>query len=76
MNTLLPNPPSTSHPNWKLYPQINHMVRVEKYGIHIGQPISVDEMYISFQVRHKDNQRVTYKKGGDVFLVDALCAEG
>ena len=43
------------------------MVRVGKYGIHIGQSISVDEMDISFQGGHKDEQRVTYKKGGDGF---------
>ena len=52
------------------------MMRVAKYYIHIGQSISVDEMDISFQGRHKDKQRVTYKKGGDGFLVDDICAEG
>ena len=52
------------------------MMRVAKYGIHIGQLISVDEMDIIFQGRHKDKQRVTYKNGGDGFLVDDLCAEG
>ena len=72
---LLPTPPSTSHPNWKLDPMLKHMMRVAKYGIHIDQPISIDEMDISFQGRHKDKQRVTYKKGGDCFLVDDLCAE-
>ena len=76
MIPLLPNPPYTSHTNWKLDPLLKHMMRVTKYGIHIGQPISVDEMDISFQGRHKYKQRVTYKKGGGVFLVDAFCAEG
>ena len=52
------------------------MMRVAKYGIHIGQSIYVDEMDISFQGRHKDKQSVTYKKGEDVFLVDDPCAEG
>ena len=63
-------------PNWKLDPLLNQMMRVAKYGIHIGKSISVDEMDISFQGRHKDKQRVTYKKGGDGFLVDDLCTEG
>ena len=49
---------------------------VATYGIHIGQPVSIDEMDISFQGLHNDKQRVTYKKGGDGFLVDDLCAEG
>ena len=48
------------------------MMRVAKYGIHIGQSISVDKMDIRFQGRHKDKKKVTYKKGGDEFLVDAL----
>ena len=59
VSPLLPTPPSTSHPNWKLDPLLKHMMRVEKYGIHIGQSISVDEMYIIFQGRHTDKQRVT-----------------
>ena len=52
------------------------MMRVEKDGINIGWSISVDEMDTIFQGQHKDKQRVTYKKGGDGFLMDALCAEG
>ena len=50
VSTLIPTPPSTSHPNRKLEPLLRHMIRVAKYGIHIGQSISVDEMDISFQV--------------------------
>ena len=52
------------------------MMRVEKDGINIVQSISVDKMDCSFQGKHKYKQRVIYKKGGDGFLVDALCAEG
>ena len=44
-------------------------MRVAKYGIHISQSISVDEMDISFQGQHKDKQRVAYKKGGDGFFI-------
>ena len=33
-------------------------------------------MDTSFQGQHKDKQRVIYKKGGDGFLVDAMCAVG
>ena len=76
MSPLLPTPLSTSHPNYKLDPLLKHMMRVAKDGIHISQSISVDEMDISFQVRHKDKQRVTYKKGGYGFLVDDMCTEG
>ena len=76
VSPLLPTPPSTSHPNWKLDPLLKHMMQVAKDGIHIGQSISVDEMDNSFQGRHKDKQSMTYKKVGDGFLLDALCAEG
>ena len=67
VSPLLLTPPSTYHPNWKLDPLLKHMMQVAKDGIHIGQSISVDEMDISFQNRHKDKQRVTYKKGGNGF---------
>ena len=46
---VLPTPPSTSHPKWKLDSLLKHMMRVPKDGINIGQSISVDEMDISFQ---------------------------
>ena len=52
------------------------MMRVGKDGINIGQLISVGEMDIGFQGRHKAKHRVRYKKVGDGFLVDSLCAEG
>ena len=52
------------------------MMRVKKYGIHIGQSVSIDDMDISFQGLHKDKQKVTHKKGGGGFSVHSLCAEG
>ena len=52
------------------------MMRVSKECIYIGCNISVDEQDIGFQGRHRDKQRVTFKKVGDGFLVDALCADG
>ena len=51
------------------------MRRVSQDAIHIGRYISINEQDIVFQDRHKDKQRVTFKKAGDGFLVDALCAE-
>ena len=52
------------------------MMRVKKYGINIKQSISVDEMDTGFQGWHKNKQRVNYKKVGDGFLVDDMCAFG
>ena len=76
VSSLLPTPPYTSHPNWRLDPLLKHMMWVAENGTNIGQSISVDEMYIGFQGQHKDKQRVSYKIFGDSFLVGALCAEG
>ena len=44
--------------------------------MRIGRNVSIDEQDIGFQGRHKDKQRITFKKVGDGFLVDALCADG
>ena len=42
------------------------VVRRPPCYLPLGQLI-VDEMDISLQVQHKDKQRVTYKKVGDLF---------
>ena len=76
VNPIVPTPPTYSHPNWKIDPLLKHMRSVSQSAIHIGRDISVDEQDIGFQGRHKDKQRVTFKKVGDGFLVDALCADG
>ena len=73
---LKPVPPTTSHPNWKVDALLKHMMRVSKEVVCIGQDISVDEQDIGFQGRHRDKQRISYKKVGDGFLVDALSADG
>ena len=38
--------------------------------------ISGDEQDIGFKGKYPDKQRVTFKKEGDRFLVDALCDDG
>jgi hypothetical protein len=42
----------------------------------VARSFSVDEQTIGFQGYHADKQRITYKKEGDRFLIDALCDEG
>lgn len=42
----------------------------------LGVAISIDEMTMGFQGRHKDKKRITYKAEGDGFQCDALCQEG
>ena len=76
VNPIVPTPPTTTHPNWKIDPVLKSMMRVSQEAVCIGQDVSVDEQDIGFQGRHKDKQRVNFKKVGDGFLVDCLCAEG
>ena len=76
VNAIAPTPSTSTHPNWKIDPLLKHMRRVSQDSIHIGSYILIDEQDICFQGRHKDKQRVTFKKAGDGFLVDALCAYG
>ena len=49
---------------------------VSKEAIFLGQILSVDEQTIGFQSNHRDKQRITYKKEGDGFLADCICADG
>ena len=72
---LLPTPPTTTHPNWKIDPVLKHMMRVSKDAIILGKSISIDEQDIGFQGQHKDKQRISYKRVDDGFLVVALCAD-
>ena len=69
-------PDSKKFPNWKIDPILRHVMRVSKDAIMIGKHISVDEQDIGFQGNHRDKQRISYKRVGDGFLVDALCADG
>ena len=76
VNPIIPTPPTNTHPNWKIDPLLKQILRISQSAIHIGKNISIDEQDIGFQGRHKDKQRITFKKVGDGFLADALCADG
>ena len=76
VNPLITPPPRERSPNHKIDPLLHHLLFISKKAMHVGKDISVDEMDISFQGSHADKQRITYKRAGDGFLVDALCADG
>jgi len=42
----------------------------------LGRRISVDEQTVGFKGNHADKQRISYKREGDGFLIDALCEDG
>jgi hypothetical protein len=73
---LIPPPTRKADPNYKINPIIKQMVHVSLKAMIVGKYISVDEQTISFKGRHADKLRITYKKEGDGFQCDALCADG
>jgi len=42
----------------------------------MGRNLSRGEQTVGFQGKHKDKQRITYKKKGDGFLSDCICSDG
>jgi len=76
VDPLIPVPAKDKDPNYKINPLIKQLVHVSKKAMTPGKWISVDEQTISFKGRHKDKLRITYKKEGDGFQCDALCADG
>ena len=76
INPIIPTPSTNTHPNWKVDPCLKQFARLSRECIYIGKIIACDEQDIGFQGRHRDKQRVTFKKMGDGFLLDALCAYG
>ena len=59
----LGNTPSRySRPNRKVEPLLKHMQTEKKKAVFLGRDISCDGQTITFQFRHRDKQRITYKK--------------
>ena len=75
VNPIIPTPPTSTHPNWKIDPLLKQVLRISQSAIHIGRYISIDEQGIGFEGRYKDKERVTFKTVGDRFLVDKLYAD-
>ena len=42
VNPLIPTPPTSSHPNWKIDPLLKHCMRVAKEAVILGRVVSVD----------------------------------
>ena len=76
VDPLLPIPSRKTHPNWKVQKFFKWAIYISRKCILIGKQISCDEQTIGFQGRHPDKLRITYKREGDGFQCDALCADG
>ena len=76
MNPIVPTPPTTTNPNWKIDPVLKSVIQVSQDTIYISQDVSVNARDVGYQGKHKDKQRINLKNVGDGFLVDYLCANG
>ena len=71
-----PIPPRDTHPNWKVQGMLKHALFISKHVMFLGRYISVDEQTISSKGNHPDIIRINFKKEGDGFQCDAVCADG
>jgi hypothetical protein len=76
VDPVVPVPTRKVDPNYKINPLIKQLVHVSMKAMSAGKMISVNEQTISFKGKHVDKLRITYKKEGDGFQCDALCADG
>jgi len=61
---------------FKVEPLLKHALKVSQEAFILGRDLSLDEQTIAFQGRHKDKQRINYKKEGDGFQADTICSDG
>jgi len=63
-------------PNHKIDPMLLQMLSAFDEAWDAGSYIAGDEQDAGFKGKHPDKARVTFKKEGDGFLIDALCDDG
>ena len=63
-------------PLWKVRDLLNHIQQVSTEAWVCGRDVSADEQTLSFQGKHEDKLRVTFKAAGDGFMCDAICNDG
>ena len=73
---VLPIPNRRLVPNHKVDPLLLHGLQSVSAYWAPRPSIAGDEQDAGFQGRHSDIQRVTFKKEGGGFLIDALCDDG
>jgi len=70
------SPSRETNPNYKINPIVKQLIKASQSAMIIGEWVSVDEQTIGFKGNHIDKLRINYKKAGDGFQCDALCADG
>ena len=71
-----PVPPIKTHPNWKVNPFMRHLNNTFIQAASLPENLSVDEQTIMFHGMSKLKSRIKYKKTGDGFQCDSICANG
>ena len=75
-NPLLLPTRRNKNPNAEIDPLLKQAIFASQRAIFIGRCISIDYQTIGMQGKNKDKLRITYKKDGDGFQCDDVCADG
>ena len=54
---------------------LRHLLHISKYAMILGRCISCNKQIISSKGNHPDIIRINFKKEGDSFQCDAICAD-
>ena len=54
----------------------SRIIQVSINALEPGSNLSFDDQDANFQLHQEDKQRVTFKRAGDGFLIDAVCEDG
>ena len=63
-------------PNHEVDYLFSCLIQVSTNSFELGHNISSDKKYASFQGHNEEKYRVTFKRAGDGFLIDAGCEDG
>ena len=73
---MLPLPDRKTVPNHKADHFLLHMLKEFLHYWKPGSNLVADEQDAGFKGKYPDKQRVTFKGGGNEFLISAICDDG
>jgi len=69
-------PDRKSSPLFKVQKLVRWLNYVSWSAVNLGRNLAIDEQTISFQGRHMNKLKISYKAAGDGFQCDAICQQG